>query len=77
MKQEKDKKPNSRLKNWAIFTGIGFQMGATIFICAWIGRKLDARYPSDKNWFTIGFVFFGMIAAIYAVVKQLKHFNDN
>lgn len=77
MKERKDeKKPKSRLKNWAIFTGIGFQMGATIFVCAWIGKKLDERYPNEKNWFTIGLVFFGMIAAIYSVVKQLKRFNE-
>lgn len=77
MKEEKDeKKQKSRLKSWAVFSGIAFQMGATIFICAWIGKKLDERYPSNKNWFTIGFVLFGMVASIYVVLKQLKRFNN-
>ncbi|NJW52010.1 AtpZ/AtpI family protein [Salinimicrobium sp. CDJ15-91] len=51
-------------------------MGATIFICAWIGKKLDEKYPMDKNWFTIGFVLFGLVASVYVVLKQLKRYNS-
>ena len=76
MKEDDQKKKNSQLKNWAIFSGIAFQMGATIFICAWIGKKLDEEYPSEKNWFTIGFVLFGLIASVYVVLKQLKRYNN-
>lgn len=76
MKEEKDKDRKSQLKNWAIFSGIAFQMGATIFICAWIGKKLDERYPMEKNWFTIGFVLFGLVASVYVVLKQLKRYNN-
>ncbi|HET7360549.1 MAG TPA: AtpZ/AtpI family protein [Salinimicrobium sp.] len=72
---DKKEKKNSRLKNWTILSGIGFQMGATIFICAWIGKELDERYPMEKNWFTIGFVLFGVAASLYVVLKQLKSFN--
>ncbi len=73
--REKNKKENSPLKKWAILSGIGFQMGATIFVCAWIGKKLDEKYPMEKNWFTIGFVLFGVFASIYVVLKQVKNLN--
>ncbi|MCY2686566.1 AtpZ/AtpI family protein [Salinimicrobium sp. TH3] len=76
MKEEKNNDKKSQLKNWAVFTGIAFQMGATIFICAWIGKKLDERYPMEKNWFTIGFVLFGLVASVYVVLKQLKRYNN-
>ncbi|NJY61510.1 AtpZ/AtpI family protein [Salinimicrobium sp. CDJ15-81-2] len=76
MKEEKDNNKKSQLKNWAIFSGIAFQMGATIFVCAWIGKKLDERYPMEKNWFTIGFVLFGLVASVYVVLKQLKRYNN-
>lgn len=76
MKQEKNNDKKNQLKNWAIFTGIAFQMGATIFICAWIGKKLDEKYPMEKNWFTIGFVLFGLVASVYVVLKQLKRYNN-
>lgn len=76
MKKENDEpKKKSQLRNWAIFSSIAFQMGATIFVCAWIGKKLDERYSTGRNWFTLGFVLFGLVASVYVVLKQLKHFN--
>lgn len=74
-KKEKPPKKQSGLKKWAVLSGIGFQMGATIFICAWAGKKLDERYPHEKNWFTIGFVLFGVFASLYVVLKQVKQLN--
>lgn len=77
MKEDRDdKKKKSQLRNWAIFTGIAFEMGGTIFVCAWIGRELDERYPSNKKWFTIGFVLFGLVSSIFLVLKQLKKFDN-
>ena len=76
MDKEKKNNKKSQLKNWAIFSCIAFQMGGTIFLCAWAGKELDERYSSGKNWFTIGLVLFGLVASIYVVLKQLKHFND-
>lgn len=74
MKEDEDKK-RSQLKNWAIFTGIAVEMGGTIFACAWIGKQLDERYPSNKNWFTIGFVLFGLLGSIILVLQQLKRMD--
>ena len=78
MKEEdkKKKEKKDQLKNWAIFTGIAFEMGGTIFVCAWIGQELDERYPSNKKWFTIGFVLFGLISSLFLVLKQLKKFDN-
>jgi F0F1-type ATP synthase assembly protein I len=76
MKEEKNKDKNSQLKNWAVFTGIAFQMGATIFVGAGFGKKLAERYPLEKNWVTIGFVLVGLVASVYVVLKQLKRYNN-
>lgn len=77
MKEDEDKKKKkSQLRNWAIFTGIAFEMGGTIFACAWVGRELDERYPSNKNWFTIGFVLFGLIGSVFLVLQQLKKMDN-
>lgn len=76
MKEEENKNKKSPLKNWAFFSGIAFQMGGTIFVCAWIGKKLDERYGLEKNWFTMGLVLFGLVASVYLVLKQLKRFNE-
>lgn len=76
MKEEKGNEKKNQLRNWAVFTGIAFQMGATIFICAWIGKELDEKYSSGKRWFTLGFVLFGLVASVYVVLKQLKRYNN-
>lgn len=76
MNENNKNEKKSPLKNWAKFSGIAIQMGATIFVCAWIGKKLDANYnSSDTNWFTLGFVLFGIVASMYLVIKQLNEFN--
>lgn len=76
MSEEKNNGKKSPLKNWAKFSGIAIQMGGTIFLCAWIGKKLDKNYnSSETNWFTLGFILFGLIASMYLVIKQLNDFN--
>lgn len=50
-------------------------MGATIFLCAYAGKKLDTYYQLEKQWFTMSFVIFGVTASIYLVIKQLDRIN--
>ena len=73
-KQSK-KKPNSSLKNVAIFSGIAAQMGITIFAGAYLGKYLDVEYPSNKKWFTMLFTLLGVGISLYVVLKQLNKFN--
>lgn len=73
--EEDENKNSSGLQKWVRLSGIAIQMGATIFVCAWIGKKLDERYSTGKNWFTMGFVLFGVFASIYLVIKQLNDLN--
>lgn len=70
------KKSSSTLKNIAIFTGIAAQMGVTIFLGAYFGKWLDAKYPADKKWFTMIFTLLGVGIALYIVLKQINKFNN-
>ena len=73
--KNKPTKKDKPLKNWAIFSGIAIQMGATIFIFAWLGKKLDAYFNFEKNWMTLMFVLMGLAISLYTVLRQLKRFN--
>ncbi len=80
MKEKKDnsaKKPNKSLKNLAQFSGIAFQMGATIFAAAYFGKWLDEKYPSDRKWFTMLCSILGVIVSLYVVLKQLNKYNES
>ncbi len=72
-KQENHK--GKQFRKYAALSGVAFQMGATIFLCAYAGKKLDAYYNLEKQWFTMGMVLFGLISSIYIVIKQLERIN--
>ncbi|WP_025743741.1 AtpZ/AtpI family protein [Aquimarina pacifica] len=76
MDKKQDNHKGKQLRKYAALSGIAFQMGATIFLCAYAGKKLDAHYQLEKQWFTMGFVLFGMVTSIYVVIKQLDRINN-
>ena len=72
MSEEKKGKPN----NLAKLSGVGFQMGITIFLGAYLGKFLDGKFPSDKKWFTIIFTITFVAIALYVVLKQVNSLNN-
>jgi len=70
---KKSKKP---LNKYIRFTSIGFQLGATIYLAVYIGKKLDNYFLMEKKLFTLGFILFGLIASIWSIVKQLEKINN-
>ena len=78
MAEDEDKKKKSKRSSgrYLQLTGIGLQMGLTIFIGAYVGRWLDEKYPSDKKWFTIGLTIFAVIGSLISVLRQVNRLND-
>lgn len=77
MSEKENNNRGSPLRKWAALSGIGLQMGATIFVCAWGGKKLDRYFGMEKSWFTIGLVLFGVFASLFVLMRQLKHLNKD
>ncbi|PJJ48635.1 AtpZ/AtpI family protein [Hymenobacter chitinivorans] len=67
-----DPNETDRLRAFAKYSGLGFQMLAIIGVCAWGGVKLDEYTHNDKPWYTIGLMVFGLIAATYQVIRSLS-----
>ncbi|MGY3795260.1 AtpZ/AtpI family protein [uncultured Aquimarina sp.] len=72
-----DKNKGNQLRRYLALTGIAFQMGAIIFLCAYVGKRLDAYYLLEKKWFTMGFILFGVASSLYLVIKQLNKINNS
>ena len=70
-----EEKGNSRSR-FVRLSGIGLQMGVTIFLGAYLGKYLDEKYPSDKKWFTIGLTLFSVAVALYNVLRQVNRINN-
>lgn len=58
--------------NLAKYTGIGFQMLATIGIFTLIGYKIDENSNSKRPLFTALFSLFGVIISLVQVVRSLQ-----
>lgn len=66
-------KNNKRLKNWAVFSGIGLQMGLTIYLGNLAGKWLDIKFQTSflENIITIFAVFLSM----YAIINRINKLN--
>lgn len=75
--EKKKENTNPKQRNRILeLSGVAAQMGATIFIGAYLGKYLDEKFPSNKKWFTIIFTLLSVGVALYAVVKQLDKINQ-
>ncbi len=70
------KKSKGQLNKYIRFTGIGFQLGATIYLAVYLGKKLDNYFLMEKKLFTLGFILIGLIASIWSIVKQLEKISN-
>ncbi|MFC4633796.1 AtpZ/AtpI family protein [Dokdonia ponticola] len=71
MVKNKEKKA---LKNWAVFSSIGLQMGLTIFLGnvlgAWLDQKFETSFLEETT--TLIAVFASMFLIIYRVNRLNK-----
>ncbi|WP_457617007.1 AtpZ/AtpI family protein [Lutibacter sp.] len=73
MNKQKKKKP---LHKYIQLTGVAFQMGITIYLGTYVGKKLDDYFQSTKKTFTIIGTLLGLLISIWSVLLQLKKIND-
>lgn len=53
------------------------QMGITIYLGAYFGKRLDERYQNEKPWFTIIGVLSTLVLSLLSLIKQLKRLNKD
>lgn len=68
--------PKKPLNKFIRLTGVGLQMGITMYVAAYIGKKLDAYYGFEKKYFTLTLVIFGFLASLWSLLVQLKKINE-
>lgn len=69
-------KKKERLNNYARFSGVGFQMLATIGVGVWGGIKLDNIYPNNYQVFTVICSLISIGVALYLVIKQVTKYSN-
>lgn len=72
-----NKKEKNQFPKYLSLIGIAAQMGITIYLFAFFGKKLDLIYPNEKNYFTIVLTLFGVIVSFAVINIQLKRLNKS
>jgi hypothetical protein len=68
--------PNKQKNKWLALINIPLQMGVVIFVFAYLGQWLDAKYPNADNYYTKGVTMFGVFLALYNVYRQVNDLNN-
>ena len=74
---EKNQLPKKKpLNKFIRLSGIGLQMGITIYLAAYFGKKIDAHYQFEKNYITLILILFAFIGTLISLMAQLKKINE-
>ncbi len=76
MSNKQPKNKPKRLKNALVLTGVGVQMGITMYLFIWLGKWLDTNYNEGEKMYVIIMTLLGVGVSLYAVVKQLNRLNS-
>ena len=69
------KPPIKPLNKFIRLSGSGVQMGVTIYLAAYFGKKMDA-YFGYHNAITLSLVLVAFIVSIYSLLQQLKKIQE-
>jgi F0F1-type ATP synthase assembly protein I len=70
---KKEPKENNRqsLNAIARYSGMAFQIAASIIICLFLGKWLDSKFPLKFPVFTTVLTLFGVFLGVYFVIRDL------
>ena len=71
-----NKNPKKPLNKYIRLSGIGLQMGLTIYLFSYLGKWLDVKYPNEKDIYTIIFTLSGVVLSFYSLLKQIKNIDN-
>jgi hypothetical protein len=66
---------NKKPGKWLALINIPIQMGAIIFLFAYLGDWLDENHPHPKIYYNKIFVMIGVFLALYNVIRQVNEIN--
>ena len=72
MNQKKSKTFRKFLK----FSGIGFQLGITMYLASLLGEKIDTHYNFEKPWATLFLIVLALFIFVLNLIRQLKKLNN-
>ncbi len=69
--EEKIKKASNAYKNYAKYSGLGFQIVLSLLAGFFLGQQLDKWLNTSNPWFTILMVFVFFAGSMVFLIKKL------
>ena len=63
--------PKENDRKFLRFASLGVQMAVLIYAGSELGKYLDAKYPSDKNWYTMVCILSAVAISFYQLIKEM------
>ncbi len=76
-KDKKDRRTADRMRAYAKYSGMAFQMGAIILVGTLAGQWLDDYFGLERPLLTVLMALISIFAALYLVLKDLFVQNDD
>ena len=70
------KNENKPIHKYLKYSGLGFQLIATIIIFIWLGMELDKKVNPASKMFTLIGALLGIVGAFYFMFKAVKSLNE-
>lgn len=70
-------KNNKSTKNILRFSGMGIQLGASIYLGNLLGKWLDEQYPNDGEWWAKGITLFVIFGSIFSIIRQVTKLSQD
>ena len=68
--------PKKPLNKFIRLSGVGIQLGVTIYVSAYFGKKLDAYFGFEKA-ITLSLILISFVLSMYSILHQLKKIQDD
>ena len=67
----------AKKNNFFRFSSMGMQMGVIIGGFTWLGSYIDKKQGNETQGWTLGLALFGVLSAMYLVIKEIKKMSDD
>lgn len=75
MAKKDQHKPKGQLNTLVKLSGVGIQMGVTIYLGVLAGEWLDTQYPNEKGWFKIACTLAAVSLSMYSIIAEVNKMN--
>jgi membrane protein DedA with SNARE-associated domain len=65
-----------QLSKFVQFTGMGFQMGGTIYLGSLLGSWLDVKFENENELYFKVVTLLAVFIAMYAVIRQVNKIGN-